>query len=108
MGMTDSCSPWPSSFGLEQQVPLGLKSLLSFRVYFHRELVCRSCEGRRLDLLTLTSTNGSVATREGYLDQLFPSEQEADGEERPRPFLFPEKKVVFVSSRVHPGETQSR
>jgi len=50
-------------------------------VYYKRELLCRSLEGRRIDLITITG--------------------------QPHPPLpgRPKKKVILLSSRVHPGET---
>jgi len=72
-------------------------------VYYHRELLAYSLEGRRLELLTITSTDNRMGNsdREAYLDGgLFPGRA-------PRPHKFSKKPAVFVSARVHPGESAS-
>uniref|UniRef100_A0A8C8FPV1 Cytosolic carboxypeptidase-like protein 5 n=1 Tax=Oncorhynchus tshawytscha TaxID=74940 RepID=A0A8C8FPV1_ONCTS len=70
-------------------------------VYFHREVLCHSLDGNRVDLLTVTSCLGMQEEREHRLDKLFPDA------ETPRPHRFTGKQVFFLSSRVHPGETPS-
>ncbi|XP_039283758.1 cytosolic carboxypeptidase-like protein 5 [Nilaparvata lugens] len=70
-------------------------------IYYHRETVCHSLEGRKIDLLTISSYHGISDTREPKLPNLFPDANAL------RPFQFPDKKVVFLSARVHPGETPS-
>ena len=72
------------------------------KIYFHRELVIRSLLNFRIDLLTITDTSGISDEREATLDNLFP-----DHPHTLRPRVFKNKKVVFLSARVHPGETQS-
>ena len=68
-------------------------------VYYRRELLTRSLEGRRIDLLTLTGTDGQQSSTEPSLPApLLP-------EGGPRPHRFKNKRVVLVSARVHPGET---
>ncbi|KPJ19309.1 Cytosolic carboxypeptidase-like protein 5 [Papilio machaon] len=69
-------------------------------IYYCRECLTYSLEGRRVDLLTITSHHGITAEREERLKNLFPENQE-------RPFKFQNKKVIFISARVHPGETPS-
>ena len=59
----------------------------------------RSLEGRRIDLLTLTGTDGQQSTTESSL----PAPILPEG--GPRPHRFKNKRVVLVSARVHPGET---
>ena len=44
----------------------------SSKVYFHRELVVRSLLNFRVDLLTITDTNGMTSEREPVLENLFP------------------------------------
>lgn len=68
-------------------------------VYFHRELLCRSLDGNRVDLLTVTNCSGMLEEREPRLPHLFPDTN------TPRSHRFAGKKVFFLSSRVHPGET---
>uniref|UniRef100_A0A8C6SH06 Cytosolic carboxypeptidase-like protein 5 n=1 Tax=Neogobius melanostomus TaxID=47308 RepID=A0A8C6SH06_9GOBI len=68
-------------------------------VYFHRELLCRSLDGNRVDLLTVTNCGGMMDEREPRLPHLFPDTS------TPRAHRFAGKKVFFLSSRVHPGET---
>nr|XP_018876836.2 cytosolic carboxypeptidase-like protein 5 isoform X1 [Gorilla gorilla gorilla] len=70
-------------------------------IYYHRELLCYSLDGLRVDLLTITSCHGLREDREPRLEQLFPDTS------TPRPFRFAGKRIFFLSSRVHPGETPS-
>ncbi|KAM9316913.1 cytosolic carboxypeptidase-like protein 5 [Gastrophryne carolinensis] len=70
-------------------------------IYYHRELLCHSLDGLRVDLLTITSCHGMMEEREPQLDKLFPDRS------IPRPYRFSGKRVFFLSSRVHPGETPS-
>ncbi|XP_015715097.1 cytosolic carboxypeptidase-like protein 5 isoform X2 [Coturnix japonica] len=70
-------------------------------VYYHRELLCHSLDKLRVDLLTITSCHGMQERREPRLDKLFPDT------DTPRPHCFTGKRVFFLSSRVHPGETPS-
>ncbi|CAH0605583.1 unnamed protein product [Chrysodeixis includens] len=69
-------------------------------IYYYRECLVYSLEGRRVDLLTITSHHGMLNEREERLKNLFPDSQD-------RPFKFQNKKVIFISARVHPGETPS-
>lgn len=68
-------------------------------IYYHRELLIKSYEGKRVDLLTITSFHGITDKREERIQSLFPEFL------TPRCHVFKDKKVVFISSRVHPGET---
>ncbi|XP_038583273.1 cytosolic carboxypeptidase-like protein 5 isoform X1 [Micropterus salmoides] len=70
-------------------------------VYYHRELLCDSLDGNRVDLLTVTNCIGMQEEREARLPKLFPDTK------TPRPHRFSGKRVFFLSSRVHPGETPS-
>lgn len=74
---------------------------LDEEIYYHRELLIESLEHRRIDLLTITSFHNIQRQREYRFKDLFP------GAQMQRCHLFNEKKVIFISSRVHPGETPS-
>lgn len=70
-------------------------------IYYYRELLVHSYEQRRVDLLTITSFDGIEDEREDRLRNLFPDYS------MPRCHKFKNKKIIFISSRVHPGETPS-
>ncbi|KAM4692949.1 cytosolic carboxypeptidase-like protein 5 [Discoglossus pictus] len=70
-------------------------------IYYHREVLCHSLDGLRVDLLTISSCHGMIEEREPRLDNIFPDRATL------RPYRFPGKRVFFLSSRVHPGETPS-
>lgn len=71
-------------------------------VYFHRETLCFSIENRRVDLLTISGHNGKhpEGLREPPINHVHPVRSET-----PRPWVFPEKRIVLITCRVHPGET---
>lgn len=70
-------------------------------IYYYRELLINSYEERRIDLVTITSFHGIEDKREERLKNLFPDHS------KPRCHTFKDKKIIFISSRVHPGETPS-
>lgn len=70
-------------------------------IYYKRELLINSLEGRRVDLLTITSFQGIMNKKEDLLGNLFPDDQS----NATRCHRFENKKMIFLSSRVHPGET---
>ncbi|XP_058801298.1 cytosolic carboxypeptidase-like protein 5 isoform X2 [Phymastichus coffea] len=70
-------------------------------IYYHRECAIKSLEGRRLDILTISSYYNKSVEREAKIKDLFPEENEE------RPYKFYDKKIIFLSARVHPGETPS-
>ncbi|XP_032665889.1 cytosolic carboxypeptidase-like protein 5 [Odontomachus brunneus] len=70
-------------------------------IYYHRECAIKSLESRRLDVLTISSYHNISTEREDRLNNMFPEESEE------RPYKFWDKKIIFISARVHPGETPS-
>jgi len=68
-------------------------------IYYYREVACLTIDGRNCDVITITDHNGMTGEREPRICGLFPDQS------RPRPHKFNNKKVFFLSSRVHPGET---
>ena len=68
-------------------------------IYVNRETVIKSLENRNLDLITITDMNGIQDKHEETLPDLFPDE----GDQRSQ--TFNNKEIIFISSRVHPGET---
>ena len=68
-------------------------------IYYHRELLTRSLEGRRIDLITISGTNGMLAQNEAGLRQAG-----CMPEGGPRPRAFANKPVFLLTARVHPGE----
>uniref|UniRef100_A0ABM0N0L0 tubulin-glutamate carboxypeptidase n=1 Tax=Saccoglossus kowalevskii TaxID=10224 RepID=A0ABM0N0L0_SACKO len=68
-------------------------------IYYHRELLCHTLDKLRVDLITVTSCHGITTDRDERLDKLFPEK------DKPRSHKFKGKRVYFLSSRVHPGET---
>ncbi|KAJ1433140.1 hypothetical protein B484DRAFT_17801, partial [Ochromonadaceae sp. CCMP2298] len=74
-------------------------------IFYQRELVTRSLDGRRIDLITITSPLGlsSPLRYEPLLSGLFPEAKKASE----RPPLF-DKEIVFISARVHAGEVPAQ
>ena len=54
-----------------------------------------------MEMITLTGKTKMTEEREALIEGLFP---DSDNNRESRPFVF-EKPTVFISSRVHPGET---
>ena len=67
-------------------------------IYLHIELLTKSIEKRRIDLFPITKHEYESSTIEDPLPSLFP-----EGKVRPKRFCKP---TIFITARVHPGETQ--
>lgn len=100
------CYPFSYSECQDMMLQLDLRLLSAAHsplesIYYHRELLCHSLDGHRVDLITVSSCHGLLEEREPRLERLFPDLG------TPRPHCFSGKRVFFLSSRVHPGETPS-
>jgi hypothetical protein len=75
-------------------------------IFYQREVATRSLDGRRIDLLTISSHAGisSPLQHEPLLSGLFPDVKKATE----RPPTFSDKEIVFISARVHPGEVPAQ
>lgn len=58
-------------------------------IYYHRECLVKSLEGRSVDLITISSHHGITQNREPRLQGLFPDMG------TPRSHTFKGKKVVY-------------
>lgn len=56
-------------------------------IYYHRECAIKSLDGRRLELLTISSYRNITNMREARLEHMFPDENEG------RSYTFENKKV---------------
>jgi murein tripeptide amidase MpaA len=72
-------------------------------IYYRQELLMNSLDDKRVDLLTISSSYGASTQTEEAISGLFPN---ASTEQRC--YVFPSKEVIFVSSRVHPGEVPAQ
>lgn len=74
----------------------------SKEAYIHREVLAYSLEGREMEMLTLTSFKGMLKIREPLIEGpgCLPH-----GDYLSRPMKFEGKKTIFLTCRVHPGET---
>lgn len=71
-------------------------------IYIHRDLLGYSKDGLRLDLLTISSNQGIIDDEiEPPVDDIFPEGVSC------RLFDMSQKSFFFITSRVHPGETQA-
>ncbi len=95
------CYPW--SYHKNRAFLNYIESKIPKEIYFHREVLTYSKEKRKVELLTISDHSGRSKVREPHMKNLFP-----ENNKNPRPFTFSKDKlVIFISARVHPGETPS-
>lgn len=76
-------------------------------IYFHRQPLQQSLEGRDVELLTLTAAgNGNRSSEQEEIVLEEPPHDFTLAGDPPR--RFPDRPLVFVSARVHPGETPAQ
>lgn len=97
------CFPFSYSDQMDYLLDLEEKLSDSQSIYFKREHLTDSFEGRRIDLLTISSFDriDNKATETLTNPYLFPSTNNQSTAQK----FKPEKKVVLLTCRVHPGET---
>lgn len=78
-------------------------------IYYTRELLTHSNDGRRIDLVTISASNGASPSgeREPVFNGtgIFP---DTDPTGMTRPLWFPDKQILWCSARVHPGEVPAQ
>jgi cytosolic carboxypeptidase protein 5 len=86
-------------------------------IYYHREVLTRSMDGRRLDLITITSSDNFDPNQpreekfDGYFTEVNPGNSngaKGSGGDGQRAHRFGNRPIVFFSARVHPGETPAQ
>jgi len=91
---------FPFSFqeSIEQMDLIQTKLFNQPNIYFNRDVLCYSLEGRKVEIVTISSKDGIQEEYEKTPDlDMFPEGNHCN--------RFLNKKVVFLTSRVHPGET---
>ena len=97
------CFPYTYSYLQRFLLALEHKAL----PWLHRELLCRSIQERRLDLLTISSPANlalDAAIRAGHAVGPSPAPEGAPPDTPGTGPVAP-RRVVFLSARVHPGES---
>jgi len=96
---------WTYPYSFEESLEKTRKLVKKYsnhpKIYINREVVCYSREKRPMEMITLTGKAKMTEEREDLIEGLFP---ESENNPEARPFVF-DKPTVFISSRVHPGET---
>ena len=96
---------WTYPYSFEKSLKKTRKIVQRFRkhpdIYIHREILYYSRERRPMEMVTFSAKTKMIDEREELIEGLFP---DAKGNPSKRPFKFA-KPTVFISSRVHPGET---
>ncbi|CAJ1392284.1 unnamed protein product [Effrenium voratum] len=72
-------------------------------VYFHRERLCLTKEGRRVELLTVSAGGSPPGSLETPPAAFLTASVAVDGDSPAA--VFADRPVAFISARVHPGET---
>ncbi|KAG3047973.1 hypothetical protein PC121_g19749 [Phytophthora cactorum] len=96
----------PEQRELESSISSTKEGKTPSNMYYHRELLTRSLEGLRVDLVTISSFDGITSSRgppyrksEAYRnDECLPPESALSFDPK-------QKKMVVISARVHPAET---
>ena len=94
--------PWSFEDSLNETQKLVKKFSEHPEIYIHQEVLGYSRERRPMEMVTFSSRVGITNEREELVQGLFP---ESRGNVESRPFKFNKKPTIFISSRVHPGET---
>ena len=81
---------------------LSRKYSLNDKIYFCEEVLTHTRDGREMSVVTLSSREAMMKTFEPRFDSLLFPEKKI---RRPRKFDPKVKKYVFITARVHPGET---
>lgn len=96
---------WTYPYSFEESLKKTQKLIKKFKdhpdIYIHREVLYYSRENRPMEMVTFSGKAKMTGEREDLIDGLFPDHL---GDQRLRPFKF-DKPTIFLSSRVHPGET---
>ncbi|CAG9582159.1 putative zinc carboxypeptidase [Leishmania major strain Friedlin] len=73
-------------------------------VYFHREVLCKSLEGRDVTLLTISDCSRMTVERAPLLSKEAGLPHSSALGFTQRPYAFSGKQYVVLTARVHPGE----
>ncbi|CCW66505.1 unnamed protein product [Phytomonas sp. Hart1] len=84
----------------------GKNAFQSQNIYFHREILCQTLEGRRVDLLTISGMSGAMLEepRMALLSDEHGIPVSSAQSSTTRPIRFSGKRYVVLSARVHAGE----
>jgi cytosolic carboxypeptidase protein 5 len=75
-------------------------------IFYQRELLTNTPDNLRVDLITISSVDGASSESEPILPDLFPDNISSNITLRPP--IFPNKEIIFISARVHPGEVPAQ
>ena len=96
---------WTYPYGYDESLKKTQKLLKKYtdheNIYIHREVLYYSREHRAMEMITFSGRDKITEEKEELIEGLFP---EANGDPETRPYKF-DKPTIFISSRVHPGET---
>ncbi|RNF12237.1 putative zinc carboxypeptidase, putative,metallo-peptidase, Clan MC, Family M14 [Trypanosoma conorhini] len=97
---------WGRKNGFEEEPNESSNPLFPSSKYFHHEILCKSLDGRNVDLLTITDRNGLCIEHCPLYGKGDVPYSSAKGYTE-RPHQFTGKQFVVLTARVHPGECPS-